>query len=152
MKKLPINKHTVIVKLDEIHRSMEKLKQFKGMTLDEFKSGENFAVSEHYLRRALEAVFEIGSHILARFPGGKASGYKDIAKKLGDHKIVSSEFAKETLIKMAGYRNRLIHFYSEVTVEEMHQIIQNNLQDFDRFSEFIKKVVTTPEKFGLTVE
>jgi len=58
MKKLPVNKHTITLKLDEIHRCMEKLNQFKGMTLDEFKTGENFAISEHYLRRALEAVFE----------------------------------------------------------------------------------------------
>ncbi len=72
-------------------------------------------------------------------PGGKVSGYKEIAKKLGEHKIVSSEFAKETLIKMAGYRNRLIHFYYEVTLDEMYHIIQNNLQDFDKFNEYIKK-------------
>lgn len=152
MKKVPVNKHTVILKLDEIQRSMDKLKQFKGMTLDEFRTGENFAISEHYLRRALEAVFEIGSHILARLPGGKVSSYKDIAKKLGEHQIVSSEFARENLIKMAGYRNRLIHFYSEVTVEEMHQIIQNNLDNFDRFNESIKKVLVEPGRYGLEVE
>lgn len=152
MKKLPVNKHTITVKLDEIQRCVEKLKQFQAMTLDEFKGGENFAISEHYLRRALEAVFEIGSHILARLPGGKVSGYKEIAKKLGEHRILTPEFAKETLIKMAGYRNRLIHFYSEVTVEEMYQIIQNNLNDFDRFNEYIKEVLIKPEKFGLIVE
>jgi uncharacterized protein YutE (UPF0331/DUF86 family) len=152
MKKLPVNKRTITLKLDEIQRCIEKLTQFKEMTLDEFMKGENFAISEHYLRRALEAVFEIGSHILARLPGGKVSGYKDIAKKLEEHKIVSSEFAKEKLIKMAGYRNRLVHFYSEVTAEEMHQIIQNNLDDFDRFNEAIKKVLVEPGKYGLKVE
>lgn len=131
---------------------MDKLKQFKGMTLDEFRTGENFAISEHYLRRALEAVFEIDSHILARLPGSKVSDYKDIAKKLGEHKIVPSEFTKEKLIKMAGYRNRFIHFYSEVTVEEMHQIIHDNLDDFDRFNESIKKVLVEPGKYGLGVE
>ncbi len=59
MKKLPVNKHTVTVKIDEIQRCVEKLKQFQGMALHEFKTGENFAISEHYLRRALEAVFEL---------------------------------------------------------------------------------------------
>ncbi len=70
MKRLPVNKRTITLKLDEIQRCVEKLTQFKEMPLDEFIKGENFVISEHYLRRALEAVFEIGSHILARLPCG----------------------------------------------------------------------------------
>lgn len=49
------------------------------------------------LIRALEAVFDIGNHILSRVP-----------------EAVPESFARENLIKIAGYRNRLIHFYAEV--------------------------------------
>jgi len=43
---------------------------------------------------------------------------------------------------MAGYRNRLVHGYAEVTAEEMYQIIKTKLEDFERFAEFIIPLVT----------
>lgn len=67
-------------------------------------------------------------------------------------RIVNPDFAENTLVKMAKYRNRLVHFYAEVTAEEIYGIIQNNLDDFDIFLSAIKKTLEHPEKFNLTVE
>lgn len=50
----------------------------------EEQKGENFTIAEHYLKRALEAVFDIGTHIISRIPGERASSYKDIVLILGD--------------------------------------------------------------------
>ena len=80
-------------RIREIEKDIEKLSRFKDLSLQDFKTDDNFAIAEHYLRRALEAVFDIGNHILSRVP-----------------EAVPETFAKEKLIKMAGYRNRLIHF------------------------------------------
>lgn len=152
MESLPINKDTILTKLGEIQEDMVKLKTIGNLTLEEFKTGENFAIAEHYLRRGLEALFETGAHILSRLPGKRPSGYKDIARLLGELKIVPSDFAEETLVRMAGYRNRLIHFYSEVTMDEMYDIIKNRLNDFNIFSEHIKTLLSSPQKFGLSIE
>jgi len=121
------------------------------MSLEEFKTDENFAIAEHYLRRALEAVFEIGNHILSRIPGIRISTYKEIALALGEQNIIPKEFAQEKLLKMAGYRNRLVHFYSEVSVDELYQIIQNNLTDFEEFLKYIKNILENPESFKFTI-
>ena len=53
---------------------------------------------------------------------------------------------------MGGYRNRLTHFYAEVTPGEIFQIIQENLGDFEIFSQHIKEVLKNPQKFNVTVE
>ena len=53
---------------------------------------------------------------------------------------------------MAGYRNRLTHFYADVTPEEIYAIINENLGDFDIFIEAVKRILLDPSKFGLTVE
>lgn len=151
METIPVSKHTILTKLDEIQKDLVKLNELRKLSLEEFKASENFAIAEHYLRRALEAVFETGTHILSRLPGRRASGYKDIAILLGEQKIVPPEFAKQTLVKMAGYRNRLVHFYSEVTQDEMYVIIKERLNDFDAFNEYIKALLSSPEKFGLSI-
>jgi uncharacterized protein YutE (UPF0331/DUF86 family) len=98
-------------------------------------------VAEHYLRYALEATFDICAHILSRIPGAKVEEYKRMAIEMGRQKIVPMNFAKNQLNKMAGYRNRLTHFYLEVTPEEMRQIISDNLGDFEVFLKYIKKLV-----------
>ena len=150
--RIPINKQLVLSRISEILKDVNKLSRFKEMKLSEFIQGENFAIAEHYLRRALEAVFDIGNHILSRLPEGRAYSYKEIAVKLGESGIVSREFAEKKLIKMAGYRNRLTHFYSEVTSEEMYYIILKNLDDFIEFINFVKIVLENPEKFNLKAD
>ncbi len=150
--KIPINKQLILSRISEILKDVEKLSRFKEMDLSEFIQGENFAIAEHYLRRALEAVFDIGNHILSRLPGSRAYSYKEIAVKLGESGIVSREFVEKKLIKMAGYRNRLTHFYSEVTSEEMYYIISKDLDDFIEFINFVKVVLENPEKFNLKVD
>lgn len=42
---------------------------------------------------------------------------------------------------MAGYRNRLVHFYHEVTFEELFQIIQEDIGDIGEVVKEIKEYI-----------
>ncbi len=88
----------------------------------------NIAAAESYLRRSLEALFDIGRHILAKSFAFPATEYKEIARGLQDKKILDEEEA-ELMRKMAGYRNRMVHFYHEITPEELHEICMNHLDE-----------------------
>ncbi|MEK7513281.1 MAG: HepT-like ribonuclease domain-containing protein [Patescibacteria group bacterium] len=89
---------------------------------------------------------------LSRIPGASASQYKEIALKLAENKIIPADFANNQLVKMAKYRNRLVHFYAQISPEELYKIIQEDLGDFDVFLAAVKQVLTQPEKFNLEVE
>ena len=128
-----------------IESCVEELKPFSRMTEKEFLSDrKNPPFVESYLRKALEAVFDIGRHILAKSYGFKEIEYKTIAKELGKRKVISEELS-EVLIKMAGYRNRMVHFYREVTSEELHQIVLNNMEDFNRFNREVSSFINRYE-------
>ena len=128
-----------------IESCVEELKPFSKMTEKEFLSDrKNPPFVESYLRKALEAVFDIGRHILAKSYGFKEIEYKTIAKELGKRKVIS-EGLSDVLIKMAGYRNRMVHFYREITPEELHQIILNNMEDFNRFNREISSFINRYE-------
>ena len=86
------------------------------------------AAAESYLRRALEALFDIGRHILAKRFAYPATEYKEIAKGLSDNKVLVEKEA-ELMRKMAGYRNRMVHFYHEITPEELHEICLYHLSE-----------------------
>lgn len=43
------------------------------------------------------------------------------------------------LWEMAGYRNRLVHFYDEVSVEELYEICTQNLPDIERLTHALEQ-------------
>ena len=156
MTTVPLSKTKIETKLALIREALSKLEKLRVMSKSKF-IGEsiNFITAEHYLRRALEAVFDIAGHILSRFPyspGKRPITYKEIAVVLGEKRIVDNKFANESLVKMAGYRNRLVHHYSEVTKEELYDIIQSNLVDLDVFAKAIVNILENPQKVGLEVD
>lgn len=112
-------------------------------------------MAEHYLRRALEAVFDIAGHIISRYtmPAGKRpSTYKGLALAMAEKKFVSEDFGKITLVQMAGYRNRMVHFYDEITDQEMYAILQNELSDIETFAGVAVNLLKNPGDFNLTIE
>jgi len=124
-----------------IEECLNELRAFYGISQNEFLSDKrNPAYVESYLRRALEAVFDIGRHILTKTYGFKELEYKKIAKELGNRGIVTKELS-EKLFMMAGYRNRMVHFYSEITPLELFQIVNNNLGDIEEFLRQIRKFI-----------
>ncbi len=143
---------SVIPRLDGIARDRLMLQKLGELPEAEFAQEENFVCAQFYLRRALEGVFHIGSHILSRIPGGRVTEYKAIALKLGEVGIVPREFANKGLKAMAGYRNRLTHFYADVNPAELQRILRNDLGDFDTFAAAIKALLEHPEPLGLSVE
>jgi len=116
---------------------IQELKPFSTMTREEFLSDRrNPPFVESYLRRSLEVIFDIGRHILSKTYGFKEIEYRAIAKELGKRQMITFELSDE-LSKMAGYRNRMVHFYKEVTPEELYGIVVNDPKDFDRFAKEI---------------
>jgi uncharacterized protein YutE (UPF0331/DUF86 family) len=105
-----------------VRRMVSSLKALPLQRKQEFLADpRNIAAAESYLRRTLEALFDIGRHILAKGFALPTSEYKEIAEGLHEKKILSLE-EKELLKRMAGYRNRLVHFYHEVGPEELHEV------------------------------
>lgn len=156
MNTAPVSKIKVESKLAVIRESLSELEELAKTGKEEFFSDKkNYAVAEHYLRRALEAVFDIAGHIVSRYPmsaGKRPSTYKGLALMLSEKKIVGEDFGKNTLTKMAGYRNRMVHFYDEITTQEMYEILQNKLSDIEIFAGAVVNLLKNPENFNLTVE
>lgn len=128
-----LNTARILELLRFIETCLLELKPFSTMTEEEFLSDrKNPPFVESYLRRGLEAIFDIGRHILSKTYGFKEIEYKVIAKELGEKGFITKDLS-DILYVMAGYRNRMIHFYREVIPQELHYIVVNNLKDFDRF-------------------
>ncbi|MDW7761599.1 MAG: DUF86 domain-containing protein [Acidobacteriota bacterium] len=95
---------------------------------DFLRDRHHAAAAESYLRRALEALFDIGRHILSKKFASPVTEYKEIAQGLLEKKVLTPKEA-ELLRDMAGYRNRMVHFYHEIGPQELYEICRDHLKD-----------------------
>ena len=79
------------------------------------------AAAESYVRRALEVLLDLGRHILSKGLDQGALEYKQVAIALRQAGVLD-ERNGAALLEMAGYRNRLVHFYDEVGAAELYEI------------------------------
>ena len=88
------------------------------------------AAGESYLRRALEALLDIARHVLAKGFARGPSEYVEVARQLGEVRVVSPAQA-ERLVRMARYRNRMVHVYDQVTAPELYELLARRQQDIE---------------------
>lgn len=103
-----------------------------------FGDRRNVWAAESCLRRSLEALFDVGRHILAKAFGEGVGEYKEIASKLLDENVLSADEAELFRI-MAGYRNRLVHFYHDVSRDELYEICAAKLTDLEHIADAFRR-------------
>ena len=132
-----LNTKLIEDRLGFINQAIVKLRKLSYLDAKDFLDGDNPAIAESYLRRALEAIFDIARHIIAKTARKGLVEYKEVASALGEQGVISQGQA-EKLRLMAGYRNRLIHFYHEIGDRELYLILTNNLSDIEDYVREIK--------------
>ena len=104
------------------------------------------AAGESYLRRALEALLDLGRHILAKGFGLPVAQYAAIAEQLGAKGVVANDLAARLKL-MASYRNRLVHEYDVVTPSELYTILTAKISDVVAVSDAIRSwLAENPER------
>lgn len=138
-----INTTMVNQRLAFLAHNIRQLERLANRPKAEFIGSDTAAAAESYLRRSLEAIFDIGRHILAVHGAVElAQEYKSIASGLHELSVVDKKLSGK-LILMAGYRNRMVHLYNLINDEELYYIISNDLADIRSFvaqiSRYLKK-------------
>ena len=147
-----ISKRIVAERLDWIETMIVRIRALPLQDRQVFRAdARNVAAAESYLRRALEALLDLGRHILAKGLGYGVSEYKQIAAKLCELDVLA-EPERNLLVQMAGYRNRLVHFYHEIGEDELFQICTGELGDLEQVAEAIRCwICAHPEQIDETL-
>jgi len=124
-----ISQRIVSYRIDWIERMIREVRL---LPLDDYKQfladRRNVWSAESCLRRALEGLMDLGRHILAKGYARAVSEYKEIAYGLREFGVLTSDEA-ETFRILAGYRNRMVHFYHVISWEELYSICSEQLGD-----------------------
>lgn len=100
-------------------------------SFEEFgRDRHNVAAAESYLRRAIEALVDLGRHILAKRFAVAVSEYKAIPAALRDAGVLGEERVP-VFVKICGYRNRMVHFYHAISDRELFTICTRHAGDLE---------------------
>lgn len=113
-------------KLDEYLSILEGLRQYR---LDEFLSNpERYGSAERFLQLAVEALMDMGSHVIAEMELGIINAYSDIPRIFVKKDYIDDELC-EKWIRIIGFRNILIHEYVEIDRRIVYDVLQHHLTD-----------------------
>jgi len=117
------------------------LEGLRSYSYDEFVSNpEHYGSAERFLQLSIEAVSDIGSHIIADMELGEISWHRDIPEIFARKNYINSALA-EKWVRMIGFRNILVHDYLDIDRHAVFDVLQNKLTDFQElkvvFAQFL---------------
>jgi uncharacterized protein YutE (UPF0331/DUF86 family) len=136
--------------LQHLNKNYLQLADMRRLKLEAFHQDAILrGAAERFLQLAIESCLNIGNRIIALYqfqqPLDSPETYADIFLRLKDLAVIEPGLA-ERLVRMAKFRNRLVHLYWEIETKKIFQIIQDNLEDFKIFE---NKIVTFLKAQGL---
>lgn len=141
----PISRRVVADRLDWIERMLTAIRSLPLSSQEAFfADSRNVWAAEPCLRRALEALFDLGRHILAKGYALGVSEYKEIVKALEENQVINAEVGEQMRI-LAGYRNRMVHFYHEVSAEELYEICSTQLGEVEAVADALRRWLNAHE-------
>ncbi len=82
------------------------------------------------MQLCIEALLDIGNHIIADLKLGKVEQYSNVPVILKQNGFITEE-QKKLFLRMVGMRNILVHEYLEIDLNIIYDIIQNHLDDLE---------------------
>ena len=135
---MTVDKSRLEDKIKFIKKNLKKLYDLKNEAREDFLNDYlKYDTAKYNLQISIEGLIDIGNHIISRenykFPETNSDTFRILVKE----NIISSE-KLDSFIAMAKFRNMVVHLYDEIDEDEIYNILQNNLDDFEYF---IKKVI-----------
>lgn len=126
----------------ELQEAQNKLVTLSGTLKEKFLTNYEKTDSAKYnFIVAIEAMIDIGNHLIAEKKLGLPKEYGDVFRILEEKGVFSKEYTTK-FVEMAKFRNLLVHIYWKVDNEKLYSILKENLEDFNIFTEAVRKYLT----------
>ena len=140
-----VDQDVVFQRLAALRLNARRLASALAEGRERFVSDENlYLKAERCLQLAIQAMLDIGTHIIADQGLDRPAGYEDVVPELGRAGILPAELV-ERLAGSAGLRNILVHDYLAVDHGRMFDDLATGLVDFEEFAGAIEAMVSSGE-------
>jgi len=137
----PLNIDKINKKICDIEGSLNRLHKFREVSLKEFLDNRDLQdIASFRLIVATEAAIDICLHLVSKLLQKVPEDYAGCFRLLGENGIISDELA-QGLVKMARFRNLLVHQYWDIDYAQVYSIITG--PSLDALKSFILQVKKT---------
>ena len=97
-----------------------------------------YGSTERFLQLTIEALIDIGNHIVSDQNLGQVNFYSDIPELLYQNNYIKKDL-KEIFIQIIGFRNILVHDYLNIDLSIVYSVLNEKLDDlFSILKEYSK--------------
>ncbi len=129
----PVDSAKLRSHVDYIRRSVRKLEQLRKSGRTQFLDDDMAqAAAARWLQTTIEAVIDMANHIVAREGLGVPRAYSETMEILLREGVLPDD-RRDAFLAMVRFRNRVVHLYDEVHPDEVWNILEHDLADFDIF-------------------
>lgn len=129
----PLDQESLFFKIEKIRFGLRTLRKLAKLPYRQYiKNVEHRMTAERLLQVGIEAMLDIGNHIIAAEGLQAPLEYRDIFTILEKNKILPHRLVGRCQ-QMVGLRNRLVHEYMEIDHTILYDILKRNLGDFEDY-------------------
>ena len=132
-------------KLRFLREYLEDLKEYETVSLLDYKtSKKDQRFVERTLHLACENCLDIAAHITSHSGFREPKDNKDLFVILYENGIIG-DASREAMVKMAKFRNIVVHDYARIDPEIVIGILKKNMVDFKRFAKEIIRSIDSSD-------
>jgi len=125
-----VKREIIIERSQKCNEYLNQLEDIvEGLDFEEFDNNPLlYGSAERFLHLSIEALIDIGNHIISDDNLGRVDVYKDIAIIMAENGYLSEE-EKNLFIRIIAFRNILVHDYMDLDRDVIFNLLKNNLTD-----------------------
>ncbi len=141
-----ISRDVINTRLKKLDKALQILQQSSETSYEELISNAVLlSAVERNFQVAIECILDIGNHIIAEKGFESPDDSSDIIRIMGEEGVAPSDFT-EKIKGIAGFRNILVHEYTEIDYKLLYDYLVNRLGDFREFARHISVYLEKEEK------
>ncbi len=132
-----VDRILIFRKLSKLEDYHSQITEYKDISLVTYKMDwKTQRIVERTLQMMIETCSDIAGHIIADMKYRVPASYAETFEVLRENRIIKKDQV-EILVKMAKFRNVVVHDYDQVDAEIVIGILQNSLKDFVTFKDAV---------------
>lgn len=137
-----IDRERVLAKLDALDGYLTELRSIMPASLAAYQQVEKRRACERLLQVSVECMLDVCHMVVTGMRLGLPADEDDVFDRLRRAQVISESLV-ETLRRMKGCRNILVHQYGNVLDDLVYETISTRLGDFTEFRRQILAAVTS---------
>ena len=132
-----VDKTLIFRKLSMLEQYLQEIEEYSSIRINDYSENwKTQRIIERTLQMMIEICLDIASHIISDGKLRVPDSYADMFVVLHENKFVEKPLL-DALIKMAKFRNVIVHHYDRVDPTIVVGILQNNLDDFNHYKDAV---------------